>query len=105
MRKLKLDVSELQVESFDIVREGRKGTVRGLETFVGDTDCGTCNPNSFGGTCQIFGCDTGGQCTYTCETSWEGTCHETCITCATMNCGWGCTQYDDTCQCSGVCEL
>ena len=100
MRKLKLDLEMLRVESFEAGAAGRIATVRAHEeeTFVGDTNCGTCLPDSFGGTCQALGCQPtgGGDCSIRC-TSWGCTDAETCATCATFNCGWGCTQQE-TCE-------
>lgn len=104
MRKLKLDVDMLEVESFEVAAGGRRSTVRGHEeseeSFVGDTHCGTCPGQSFGGTCQIFGCGTG-NCSVNC-TSWGCTDAETCQTCQTYNCGWGCTQQE---TCGNGCTI
>jgi len=96
MRKLKLEVDELQVESFEVGEGGREATVRGHEseeTFVGDTNCGTCPGHSFGGTCQVFGCEGSPNCSVNC-TLWACTDQPTCQTCATYNCGLGCTQQE-----------
>jgi hypothetical protein len=111
MRKLKLDLNLLQVESFEIAAGRRGSTVRAHEgseeTFVGDTNCGTCQPGSWGGTCQVFGCPGSPNCTAVC-TAWGCTDAETCQTCATYNCGWGCTQQDTCgfdCTRAYPCEL
>jgi hypothetical protein len=94
MHKLKLDLDQLIVESFDTNASGlaRRGTVRAFSHVCGPTvidftcmnTCGTCDATcscggSCGGTC---GC-TGG---YTCGGTCNGTCAEpTCNTCFT-NC-------------------
>ena len=105
MRKLKLDLGELRVESFDTARGGRGGTVRGLETFVGDTNCGTCEPDSWGGTCAVFGCPDTPNCSQSCETAWGCTCMEGCATVDTWNCGYGCTQQESCLVGTCVIEL
>jgi hypothetical protein len=83
MRKLKLDVDLLQVESFDAAASEGVSTVRAHESadsFEGDTQCGTCAQDSCGG-----GVCTGWGCTdQTCQT-----CHQ--------SCGWGCTR-EATCE-------
>jgi hypothetical protein len=114
MRKLKLELSELRVESFTIASDERRGTVQARDTAepyggchldsrdtcyattcteVGQTQCGTCPPGSAVGTCLGFGCGSGG-CGGTGETAWACTCGGTCQTCETINCGWDCTQQN-----------
>lgn len=102
MRKLKLDVDTLQVDSFvaDPVSTQR-GTVNGQ---VGDTpipntappgnDSTNCDPGTGGwgslfGTCQD--CPTQGTCvgpTYCCPPTWRQTCEQTCQgSCEYWDCG------------------
>lgn len=93
MHKLKLDLDQLAVESFDTnpSDSARRGTVQGFvptpaaTCFITCPTCyntcascgGTCD-NSCGGTCYCSG--------YTCGGSCGGTCNEvTCVTCHT-NC-------------------
>jgi hypothetical protein len=110
MRKLKLEVDELQVESFEIAANGRRATVRAHEdtevSFVGDTQCGTCPPQSWGGSCEALGCAGSPNCTAAC-TMWGCTDEQTCQTCDTYNCGWGCTQETCGFDCTRAypCEL
>jgi hypothetical protein len=110
MHKLKLDLDQLTVESFDtIVPDGtQRGTVQGFgpTRFVscvpGAATCGiSCEPgcdNSVGGTCDP---SCGGTCDATCNctgNSCYGTCAATCnVTCAT------CQTYCQQESCVYVC--
>jgi len=85
MRKLKLDVEFLQVESFVVSSSsGQAGTVNGQITppnhqDAGSTDCDGAGWGSLFGTCA--GCPTVGTCigpTYCCPPTWKYTCPETC---------------------------
>jgi hypothetical protein len=83
MRKLKLDVEALQVESFEAVsRTVEGGTVHGQEIFEKDPVSTECDGNGWGslfGTCA--GCPTVGTCvgpTYCCPPTWQPTCNPTC---------------------------
>ncbi len=102
MRKLKLDLGALEVQSFEIAAGEGGRTVRAHEseeTFVGDTNCGTCQPGSWGGTCQVLGCPGSPNCTAVC-TAWGCTDAQTCQTCE--SCTWGCTQYE---SCAATCTI
>lgn len=87
--KLKLDLDELQVESFDTAadEQGRRGTVRG-------NDLCTCN------CCETDACTAQTACGQaTCAVSCNGTCNEwTCGDC------YG-TVVDATCNGYGTCGV
>jgi hypothetical protein len=95
MNKLKLNLAELSVESFDTTRvEKDKGTVFGEQC--------TCYTQ-----CTCPGCPTCANypsCNVTCGATCANTCDD-----ATCNCGTydytceGCTQYDATCNGYGTC--
>jgi hypothetical protein len=85
MKKLRLDVDLLTVETFDTTaqRAARLGTVRGrqetfgAQTCIGET-CGTTCPSgggSCGGLCTYYNCP---PMTYEYETCGEGNATETC---------------------------
>jgi hypothetical protein len=84
MKKLKLDLEDLSVESFATTPEsrGEGGTVFGQQctcyTQCTCPGCPTCDA-SCNGTC-------GGTCGGTCEASCNGTCDFTCD----YSCGAGC---------------
>jgi hypothetical protein len=85
MRKLKLDLDHLTVDSFDInPSDGtRRGTVQGFSHVCGPTridltcldTCGTCDPS----------CATCVSCYNTCDNTCGPSCYGTCQTCQT-NC-------------------
>ena len=88
MRKLKLELDRLTVESFDTVvpNEGRRGTVEAnshacvspFETCAAlscNYTCGTCDPS----------CATCVSCYDTCYNTCGPSCYGTCVTCQT-NC-------------------
>lgn len=97
MKKLKLRMDALRVESFETVAGpgAARGTVRGNEPTAGCTE--TANPECT----QAFACETYGDCTMygscegtcgnscvdTCQVSCYGTCDETCATCYATACG------------------
>ncbi len=91
MRKLKLDVDALQVESFMIRPDTEPaGTVHGHVPLPPDNKIppsDRCDGGGWGslfGTCE--GCPTVGTCvgpTYCCTPTWRPTCVETCETCYT----------------------
>jgi hypothetical protein len=96
MRKLKLDLDQLTVDSFHTAAPARReGTVFGEQC--------TCYTN-----CTCPGCPTcdhtcANTCAYTCD---DATCANTCgcndtydYTCE------GCTQYDATCRGYGTCGI
>jgi hypothetical protein len=81
MRKLKLDVDALEVESFVVARHAAHvGTVHGqFNRDEGSTDCDGGGWGSLFGTCD--GCPTVGTCigpTYCCPPTWRPTCDPTC---------------------------
>ncbi|HST60738.1 MAG TPA: hypothetical protein VLK84_18705 [Longimicrobium sp.] len=85
MRKLKLSLDDLQVESFHATRGAEvRGTVPAHDwTEYADESCfGTCDGGCTGpvGSCG-GGCGTAGSCYGTCINSCNGTC----------NCSAGCT--------------
>jgi len=87
MKKLRLEIDELEVESFDAGAAGEtKGTVRGHITYL---NCNTAPDQTCGNflTCAYPHCETEtwaqdctdrytcGTCDYTCG---DNTCYETC---------------------------
>jgi hypothetical protein len=94
MRKLKLDLDQLTVDSFDTeARAERSGTVFGEQC--------TCYTN-----CSCPGCPTcdascNGTCN-TCNASCNGTCDASCNGTCDIYCGG--TQYDYTCRNIGTCN-
>lgn len=92
MNKLKLDLDQLTVESFDTNASGitRRGTVRGHSDSCFLTDCQfTCAD-----TCNTCGASCGGGCGsgYSCGGTCGGTCVDpscnTCFTnCEQVSCG------------------
>ena len=105
MKKLKLELDALEVESFEVARTGPPtGTVHGHNTATQcntspDRTCAgylTCDFNSCDGLCSAanyctdFGtCDATCNYTQTCETECEQTCFS-CDSCA-ITCAAGCT--------------
>jgi hypothetical protein len=97
--KLKLNLDELTIDSFDTTaNENARGTVVGEEQCTCWTACGQ-------NTCP--GCPT-------CDASCNGTCGATCAgscygTCDGASCGYSCdgycTQYDATCNGYGTCGV
>lgn len=108
MRKLKLDLDQLVVDSFSTqVRPKRGGTVHGqvctcytqCDTCPGcptcDASCnGTCGGATCAGTCGGGTCG-GATCAGSCDASCGGTCGATC---------YDCTVYDITCNNIGTCN-
>jgi len=100
MKKIRLDLDQLSVDSFDTVarKDGDQGTVFGhrppysYEMFCSD-----------GQTCldSCFDCGTGASDCGTCATAC-GTCATDCGTCATA-CGT-CDTYCGTCATCGTCD-
>src|SRR5690349_24996001 len=95
--KLKLNLDELSVDSFDTTRPERpKGTVFGEQC--------TCYTN-----CTCPGCPTcDASCNGTCVASCNGTCDASCN--GSCNCTYdytceGCTLYDGTCRGYGTCGI
>lgn len=96
--KLKLNLDELAVDSFDTTKnEAKTGTVFGEQC--------TCYTN-----CSCPGCPTcdascNGSCDYTCDVSCYGTCGDTCDnscngTCFDYGCGYTALQTN----CNEVCH-
>jgi len=88
MRKLKLDVDTLQVESFEAVSHAPQGgTVHGqIDPYYKEPVSTGCDGGDWGslfGTCA--GCPSVGTCigpTYCCPPTWRPTCNPSCnITC------------------------
>ncbi len=99
MRKLKLDLEELAVESFATTPEsrGEGGTVFGQNHCTCYTQCTcpgcpTCDA-SCNGTC-------GGTCA-TCAASCNGTCGATCAASCYGTCDWTCECYSNDTGCTG----
>ena len=96
MPKLKLDVNQLTVDSFDTeTPKPRAGTVFGEQC--------TCYTN-----CTCPGCPTcdascNGTCGGTCEASCNGTCDYSCNGTCDYYCGGG-TINDGTCRNYGTCH-
>ena len=94
MKKLRLELDALEVESFDVARAGPStGTVHGHITA---TQCNTSPDRTCAGylTCAFNSCDgwcTAGNCTD------YGTCDATCIHC-TQTCETGCEQTCFSCD-------
>ena len=99
MKKLRLDLDDLAVESFDTTQAQReKGTVFGeqctCQTACTCPGCPTCY-DSCNGTC---GDTCAASCNGTCDYSCGGTCYE-------WTCGYDCgTINDGTCQNYGTCH-
>lgn len=98
MNKLKLNLDELSVESFDTMKsEKTRGTVVG-EQCTCYTYCDTCP-----------GCPTcDASCNGTCDASCNGTCYEaTCVDCGSgdYTCDGYCTVNDYTCNGYGTCGV
>jgi hypothetical protein len=86
MRKLKLSVEDLQVDSFHATSaESTRGTVPGHAwTEYADESCfGTCDGMCTRDASCAGQCGTGASCYGTCHNSCNGTC----------NCTVGCTDY------------
>lgn len=98
MRKLKLDLEELAVESFATTPEPRRegGTVFGQEQCTCYTQC-TC-PG-----CPTCDASCNGTCGGTCEASCNGTCVNTCGASCGDTCGYTCDcGYSNDTRCSGA---
>jgi len=93
MQKLKLDLDELQVESFHTTSAGHRheGTVFGQNHCTCYTQC-TC-PG-----CPTCDASCNGTCNGTCDASCNGTCNASC----NGTCDY-CTAYDITCRGIGTC--
>ena len=98
MRRLKLDLDDLRVESFETTPEigDTKGTVLGYgATDWGNTcaasECGTCVGTCFGGSCV-------GTCAGTCGNTCGSTCAGTCGN----SCGGGCGGVPGGGDCEGT---
>ena len=101
MAKLKLDLTDLKVESFDSTPDDGppQGTVFGLGSTWGLSTCA----NSCGDSCQVF-------CSYN-NQSCYGSCDTVCIDCETRGCetqAWTCdgSTCASTCSssCGGTCD-
>lgn len=87
MRKLKLEIADLRVDSFIVSAAEGRGTVDAREK-------------------ETFGCPTGATCWGTCV-SCNGTCDScvaTCATCnCTVNCSVGCSADPSCASCEVTC--
>lgn len=104
MRKLKLETTELKVESFSVLpAAGSNGTVHGN---IGDPNHPDVPSPSFEGCTPGGGAVTVGTCigpTYCCPPTWKQTCADTCLN---TQCGGTCiTWYCNTCHtCMETCQ-
>ena len=84
MKKLKLNLDEIKIESFETVTVStlRKGTINGEES-VPPSECNdTCtSPSCFGDSCGIT-CSPNTTCVETCQ---GNTCIDSCYPCITVN--------------------
>ena len=96
MKKLKLNLEDLKVESFQTTPEAEgseEGTVFGFGEHTGQTYCDApcfptiCNEN----TCNGFTC--GGTCSNTCLATCSYTCGSTCGSTCSQTCGSTCTCF------------
>jgi hypothetical protein len=80
MKKMKLDLGELHVESFDVQRQDEvRGTVAGRNEPADTESCG--------GSCM----NTCISCVNTCYNTCQASCWQTCQTCNT--CELHCTRF------------
>lgn len=89
MRKLKLNLEALNVESFSTRGgDGEAGTVHGrLNRADESTECDGGGWGSLFGTCE--GCPSVGTCvgpTYCCPPTWRATCDPSCHVCTDPEC-------------------
>ncbi|HST60737.1 MAG TPA: hypothetical protein VLK84_18700 [Longimicrobium sp.] len=91
MRKLKLSVDQLQVESFHAVeREAQRGTVAGNDSWVlvcseGGNSCkGWCSADT---ACQTCDASCNGTCYNSCGASCAGTCGSCACSANMTECG------------------
>jgi hypothetical protein len=84
MKKLKLNLDDLKVESFQTLPSmNKKGTAHGhLPPSIEEID--TC----FGPSCRI--CPTDLTCYNTCEATCANTCPDTCANTCPATCGYSC---------------
>ncbi|HWK89445.1 MAG TPA: hypothetical protein VNP72_05595 [Longimicrobium sp.] len=117
--KLRLDLDQLQVESFDTHpgEAQKRGTVHGHQQYC--YYC-CCYPCCCGGGTAMTGCGQNtcqascngtcyASCNGTCDASCNGTCGATCDYSACYgSCDYtcdGCTMYDGTCRGYGTCGI
>lgn len=88
MRKLRVDLDDLSVESF-ATQEGARGhgTLFGHDSGTGYTDC-------WGQTCPDCGATALVACTQQCGSGQEQTCDMTCATCNNSCDGWHTCVYE-----------
>lgn len=121
MKKLRLELDELAVESFAAnERDGSRGTVAGREFTQYADECvtpnGTCERGCWDGTvayscaatCQGSCASCQGTCGASCAGTCAGTCGASCFgTCAgctgVTDCGCGTGQTYDTCPGAPIC--
>lgn len=111
MRKMRLDVEGLQVESFVTGSEDGRGTVRAHDSYAGVEEpvsqIGCTEDNCIEG--KTFDCTLGctinrNTCLSACEATYgqaQNTCYYTCVSTCEETCGWkqtcgygsGCTMH------------
>ena len=104
MRKLKLDLDAIQVESFTThAGQAPRGTVDGQQRQTYGCPTWTCPPPTQDtcdqATCDYScngGCGTGATC-YSCVQSCAGTCDSCVVTCD-ATCAWTCGSCMATCN-------
>jgi hypothetical protein len=96
MQKMKLQIDDLMVESFDTAakRESARGTVQGNENVCCCCCCCPCccggGTASCGGTCEA-------SCNGTCIASCNGTCDASCGGTCVASCNATCGGYYPSC--------
>lgn len=110
MRKIKLSLDGLAVESFETVAAGdaRRGTVEGFAPTPGP-GCLIPTPATCDYTCDnvvtdvscMYTCDVscGGSCDYTCAATCAGTCAVTCDDATCVSCLTYCGQISCVIHC------
>ena len=94
MRKFKLELHDLRIDSFTTTPMAReKGTVFGEQECTCPTAC-TCPPTA----CSCPGCPT---CDATCDDTCDWTCGYTCGTCGATGCELSCFEGHTCCATCG----
>jgi hypothetical protein len=98
MKKLKLNLEDLKVESFEtsINQKKRIGTIKGFAPPFTETNCIQCEPTEQV-ECPTLSC--GGTCPNTCLNTCAATCPDTCpVSCIFTACGDTCNDKIETCH-------
>jgi hypothetical protein len=87
MKKLRLDIEQLAVESFDVTTDvvRARGTVRGQLTSPASCLATDCNQNTCAATCMTCPDTCWDSCGETCYNSCYGTCEVTCDACLSQD--------------------